>query len=279
MQYATMERADEPVEQGTPINKELFDSIKSGNDLVQKFNTAEIEKMWDDYNHLKLDNSIAKYEKGMRVFIDIPIIYETIENDLIPTFTSNNDNINGFKINGAGSFTNAFYAFDNNQNTYAEKPSGINPVVTLSIISTNAEYFPLKAKFKYLSPWIGVNFGIGLYKNGWTSDYKTYTVDSGQNNVWFEKEFDLSGNTPLNDSTSFSVTIIKQSVLSRDYEIVWRVNDMQITKYKVGRLNSYLYSYININGLGEKLINQKLEMGKKYELIYDGTTFNATEVV
>ncbi len=36
--------------------------------------------------------------------------------------------------------------------------------------------------------------------------------------------------------------------------------------------------YLNINNLGKKLINGTIEANKKYELVYDGTVFNATEV-
>lgn len=36
--------------------------------------------------------------------------------------------------------------------------------------------------------------------------------------------------------------------------------------------------YLNINNLGKKLINGTIEASKKYELVYDGTVFNATEV-
>lgn len=37
--------------------------------------------------------------------------------------------------------------------------------------------------------------------------------------------------------------------------------------------------YININNLGNKLVTPNLAPNKKYELVYDGTVFNATEVV
>ena len=39
-----------------------------------------------------------------------------------------------------------------------------------------------------------------------------------------------------------------------------------------------LLVYMNINNLGRKLINGTITAGKKYELVYDGTTFNAMEV-
>ena len=36
---------------------------------------------------------------------------------------------------------------------------------------------------------------------------------------------------------------------------------------------------LNINGLGEKLIDDILDIDKYYELIYDGTVFKAREVM
>lgn len=274
-----MERADEPVEDGTLTNKELFDSIKSGNDLVQKFNTVELSKTWDDYNHLKLDNIITEYEKGMRVLIEIPTGYEIVDGNLIPTFSSNSDVINGLKITYNNTVNNAYHAYDGNSETYAQKPSGVaTHNTTLNIVSTISKYYPINLKIKYKVVGAGLysdynDMRLGIYKSGWVKNF-TCPVKAGESDKWIEKEFEMSGDIEMYDSASLTFLASTSST-----GIVWSIAEIQVTKYKVEKVNSGLYSYLNINGLGEKLINQKLEMGKKYELLYDGETFNATEVV
>lgn len=44
-------------------------------------------------------------------------------------------------------------------------------------------------------------------------------------------------------------------------------------------LKTNITNYINVNGLGNKLIVGTIDINKKYELVYDGTVFNAREVV
>lgn len=260
---------------GTPLNELFFDklqnNIESIKNCVGVYNIPEILP-YDSNNHLVLKNEIPEYFKGLRVFIDIPAEYEIIDGNMIPAFSSNSDDINGLKVTYSGAVTDAYKAYDGESETYAQKPSGSSTTNTgINLSSTNYKYYPLKGKIKFWSSYKNVGFNIGLYNNGWTEKITKSTGTSSY--TWLEQEFELSGNTPICDGTNLMVVCSASSEA-----IEWRIAEIQITEYKVEKISSGVYSYININGLGEKLINQKIEMGKKYELVYDGTAFNATEV-
>ena len=79
---------------------------------------------------------------------------------------------------------------------------------------------------------------------------------------------------PVSDSDYYYTFGFNSNTTGTNY-----VYDVDIVEGSVGMFNKALDSYININNLGYKLVASKMEAGKTYELVYDGTVFNAREVV
>lgn len=70
--YATWERADEPIEEGTPINKMLFDSIEEGDNAYAHLDDIEItaKKVTTDagWTTIKFDKPLSGVP---RVFVSV----------------------------------------------------------------------------------------------------------------------------------------------------------------------------------------------------------------
>lgn len=229
---------------GTPINKVLFDSIKSGNDLIQKVNVPQFE-LGDEYNFLKLNNVITQYEKGLRVLIDTTFEPIHFDKSIIPVFTSS-QSVQGFSISNPSFSTDFWKIADGDRDTY-----GYIGASTSTVSGTIS--FPFKIK-----------------------PTKIY-VKVGSTDTWY---IDSLFNTSEKKEGIFEIdTDFKTSItVTRDANGSASMYSFEILEGEAYMFNPYLYTYININGLGNILIDKKLGQNKKYELVYDGTMFIATEV-
>ncbi len=265
----TIEQITPVIQQATPQNKVLYDSIKSGNDLVQKFNIPNALPNDGEYNYLELDNVITKYETGMRVFVEIKNGLESFNSSPIPEFNSESA-INGYSISGG------WEAFDKDDST-GGTVSGQTGYGTI-IFPSAMKIKKIKAVFKRVALAIGGAYttaNIQARPKGSTS-YTQLAYDAntevGDISLVIERDDEtlydsirigLKCSTSSGGSYMTSHTLYTLDVLEGEKENFVNGNN----------------TYININGLGNILINGSLEENKKYLLVYDGTVFNATEVV
>lgn len=273
--YKYIKRADEPTEVGTPVNKALFDSIKSGNDLVQKYNFPRILKNDNNYNYFELDNAITQYDIGMRVFIEFKNTYfNKFTESIIPVLTNASTPVNGFYYTFQQQSTSA----KDIQNIYDKDDSTFGKMYkdgTSLFFPSGIKNFKVKVK----TPEKGntqTNCTIYLYgRQKGTTSYNSLGSITYTDNVAMIRYFEINDNVlydslkiSMNSSGSGGITVNTFSVYTFD------VIEGDIENY-----NSTLSTYLNINQLGNKLINGVLTENKKYLLVYDGTVFNATEVV
>lgn len=241
----TIEQITGVIQEGTPLNKVLFDSIKSGNDLIQKVNVPQFEA-GNEFNFLKLNNVITRYEKGLRVLIDTTFEPIHFDSSIIPKFTSS-ASVNGFSISKPSYSTDFWKIADGDINTYGE--IGASTSTVSGTIS-----FPFKIK----PTKIYVKTGSG---------YSSWSITGG---------ITISGNS----EGTFDVTtdFLTSITMKRSPNASASIYDIKIIEGEAYMFNPKLYTYMNINNLGNVLIDKLLEQNKKYELIYDGTMFVATEV-
>ena len=116
VEYVTTERADEPVEVGTPIDKALFDKIISRLFLTNKYNTPNI-LVENSINNLSIDEPLDKYEEKQLVRMMVePQEYDSFSTGIFPTtFSESVTVIDGFA-------TTDYEVFDGD-NTYGKSVS------------------------------------------------------------------------------------------------------------------------------------------------------------
>lgn len=265
----TIEQITPVTQEGTPINKELFERLQSDTGLIQHYNTPKITKRWDNYNYLALTNKSDKYIAGMRIFLQIEQEFEEFNESIIPTLTGNSKEnaINGF-------YTGQYEAFDRDENTYTTKTMVYSKIICPIYIKPTE----IRATVQCVNGWgrtfrvYGVNDDNIDLPNSTATDTPGTELSSG---VTFNDENIHTHTFLIEKSDYYKNFFIRQFPGGKDGNIY----SMEIIKGEIGKYNPSVYSYININNLGNKLINGLMKIGKKYELVYDGTMFSAREVV
>ena len=260
----TIEMITKVVQEPTPVGLKLFSRIEDNNNLVKTYNVPTITKRNDSYNYLALSNETLEYTKGMRVFIELHQEYEDFEGDIIPILSGHGESS---AINGMYSYTtnsgSNYLPFDGDDNTYTERyPVGIVIPQTIK---------PSKIKMTFSRNSEASSTAENKISIGLTNDISANSSSYGLVN---------------NITANSSVQTVEYDVTSNAYytmlyasnSIYNRIHTLQITAGSIGKFCPGLNSYININNLGNKLINGSMSIGKKYELVYDGTLFNAREV-
>ena len=213
-------------------------------ELISRYNVPNVYKMWDEYNYLSLDAEISEYKKGMRVFLTIEQQYGDFEESIFPTLTADDTPVKGFSAN-------VYQPFDKNDNT--SKSTNATAKITCPM--------PIKPKTIYYS----------------VSGNYTYTIKGGDTVL---AEIKVSASANNNTGT---IEITDDDNYYTQFSIgstsgYARYNTLDIVSGSTELFNKGLPSYLNINNLGDVLIPPVLEIGKKYELVYDGTVFNAREI-
>ncbi len=260
----TIEMITKVVQEPTPVGLKLFSRIEDNNNLVKTYNVPTITKRNDSYNYLALANETLEYEKGMRVLIELHQEYEDFEGDIIPVLSGYGES---YAVNGIFSYASNtgsnHLPFDGNENTYLERyPAGI-------VFPQTIKPSKIKITTSRNSEGSGGTIDIGVSSDHTTSPTKIEKVLIDN----------LETSTSL-QTKEFDVVVDKyyKQLLTIDNGIYVRKHTLQITAGSIGKFCPGLNSYININNLGNKLINGSMSIGKKYELVYDGTLFNAREV-
>ena len=263
------------LQSATPQNKVLYDSIKSGNDLVQKFNIPSVLMHDKNYNYFELDNIITEYDVGMRVFMDFknnPTDY--FGQGLIPKLTAANTAVDGYYFafqQQASYASNVELVYDKDDSTAGKIykggttlyfPKGIKNFKAKVIVpagGSEADYRILYFKGRVK----GTTSLVGLKTENYYSSTKKEFVFNIQDNK-------------LYDAIGISMSNAKSPGVQT---MAFEVYTIDVLEGYEERFHPQLPVYLNINHLGNKLINGTIVEGKKYELVYDGTVFNAREVV
>ena len=268
--YKYIKRADEPVEAGTPINKALFDNIRAWMCLNGLFNKFDVET-GTEHQVLKLNCNLDKYETGMTVKLDTTPTDSQVEafsTRLFPTFGSGETEKDGYKLSAyknsaydTSATSGAYRSFDNDESTACGGVAG-----------TGALEIHISCPL-YVSP-----SKIHLKTKGTSSstEFIVYGIDkAGQKTELFKRTASAVINEDITIDTDkyfieFGITV-NNSVGCAEFSIL---------EGKKTILSSEKTNYININNLGSKLLRgAALDIDKKYELVYDGNTFTAREVV
>ena len=269
----TIEQITPIIQQGTPQNKVLYDSIKSGNDLVQKYNLPIILKNDNNYNYFELNNIITQYEIGMRVFIDFKNTYlNKFTESIIPVLTSASTPVNGI-----------YYTFQQ-QSTYAENIQNIydkdDSTFGKMYSGGTSLFFPCgikNFKVKVKTPALGsMNTNLTIKLQGRPKGATGY---ASLGSITYTDNVEMIRYFEINDNILYDSLKISMSNSGVGTQMTFQVYTFDVIEGYRENYNNTIPTYLNINKLGNKLINGTLTENKKYLLVYDGTVFNATEVV
>lgn len=256
--YYKLVRADEPLEEGTPINKALFDSIKNTLKDINSYKIPTIEE-YESNAVIKINSSISEYSEGSMT--KVKVNYEGTEFTGIPTF-SNNGSIDGFEIfNGIASSSqsnNAYRAFDNVASTYAylEDNDSIGITLPYNIVPTKVE---IVAKFGASSSAAKNIFEIrGITDTGNDELIKIWSLTPtsfGSGTVYTEK---------IETNKLYKTIYLK-------YNLWLDGEETYIYSFSIEGTIKKSINQININELGNKNISNNLYDGYYYDLVYNAT--------
>ena len=263
----TIEMGTHVVQEGTPLNKDFFtrfyNNIKSVQDLSWKWNQARVAKKWDDYNYLTLDNEIDAYEKGMIIYMQMPSEgFMPFSESIIPTFSSSTGtSINGFTIGGK---TNPYLAFDKDDSTVVTDTAG-SYTISFSNFHIKVREYKVKAKRGQSS------YNVSVCGKREEDRNKTSYITIGT----VEPRTGTSEPVVANYDGDYA---FYQLYVDLTTSAGGQISTFDITKGEISDMHTNKNTYLNINNLGNVLIDKILSYDKKYKLVYDGTVFNATEV-
>lgn len=276
LRYEYMKREDEPIEEGTPINKVLLDNFQGDLYTRDRYNSTQVNKEDTNYIH-SLALPLSLYEKGKAVNIECGRIVDDSNNIIEIQHTDNifaqdwqssgssfitTDGFKLYAMNGAGDSSNAV---DEDENTYWESAYGL-------------------ATYVYVSVPEAIKITKMKIKDGYSSSSGLRTVKiqgSNDGETWEE----------LYSSTSVRSTLTEISLTDVGYYTYYRIYynfssqryaylyEWQVAEYytisdETQYIETFDNPYININNLGNKLINGTINYGKKYELVYNGESWD-----
>lgn len=255
------------------------------NDIYFRLYSIKITEYYlpsaQEFARLSLDNKISAYEKYMRALVTIPSDIPSGEftSSIIPIgFNASNTSIDGFRLENlfSNSGDTAYALFDKNPDTYDAFRFNNDTGAAWELITFPILIKPKKLKLKYrvYNANAGSNATINIYgRNDNGEEILLHTeTHSGVMDVIIDREVEIT-NTDFIRTLSMNTTGFSTSSENRAFY------EIDIVSGEAELYNPNVTTYININNLGDVLISSSLEIGKKYELIYDGTMFNAREVI
>lgn len=265
MDNLTIEQITPVIQQGTPLNKALFDAIQ--NWFLNITNNTEIFVtptliQNENYNVLSADYPIDPYVTGRKIGIRVPTIFDTtISSPITPPMTQNEQD--GYTV--YTSYNDGYKAFDNNTSTYASKDVGNDGEINYILISIPKTRVT-EITIRYTSFPTGIVYGSSDDGNNWeqigTLSGVKSTVTTATFNIANKEYTAIKIETVGRYSTSYSTLKI--------YEIA-------INGYK-NIFNEAIPTYLNINNLGNKIIDEKIQSGKCYTLAYEENKFKSMTV-
>ena len=240
----TIEMVTPVQEQGTPINKALFDKIE---DNVKKI---------DRYTEPTIEESNTIYEESPENFF---------EYDKLASCT--------------GDFKNLQYAFDDDENTYARNTNDetanilIDTGRTIKNATINIKQMRQDAKFTLSGSNDNTNWTtlLGPIVSGSSDTFNDSVTISDAEYRYFKLNYIHRSSYNMYVYIN-SVKILKSDVKAQILNIdstVDTYDNMGLVNIKTpSTLSAYVKPYIKFKNLEVKLINAILEPNKYYELIY-----------
>jgi len=237
-------------------------------------NVAEIQiTEWEMVgNKLTLNNKINGYFNNMRTLLNVQSDDSNVTHittSVIPNMYQNIDG--GFTASASSEGNPAYYV--RNGLISAVNTSAWQPASDLSS-SDNAYWqieFPFLLRITTLtmriSYWKSNSYLEGLKTNG---EWETIASDVGNTSTsTIEKTVTITS-----ENYYKAIRLVTTGYYSASYKrpYLW---DFQITEGYMYNYDKRLFTYLNINDLGFKKVNELEDLDKEYELIYDGTEFNA----
>lgn len=255
-----IEQITPAIQTPTDFNKSFLEKVVSLASKITKYHNGLIEYTYENDVPVKgvinLKTNAVNYELNQRVLLEIENEEHSFSENIIPQFSSGVTEIDGWK-------TSHYQLFDRDDTTYIRQDSN-NAQLSITFPNTIA-IKPTKVRVKVSA---GGDADGDLLIQGTTLLRETIRV-LGKN---FEgtAEYD----TTVSVSVDEYITSLKQN-----YDINYSTTEhytLEITEGVYIMNTANIPIYLNVNGLGEKLITgDVLENRKKYEVVYDGTTFVA----
>ena len=264
-EYITIERADEPIEAGTPINKFLFDSIAESFDTLNKCKNATTSEA-----SIAANKNILTFENGLNLNTVGRIIRFKIQDstaivtNIIPALSSIDDR--GFKVtskfsSSGGTSRNEYKAYDNDENTYA----------SASKVSADDKWrliveLPFKARAQEIVI-VANNYKAGSTIEG-SNDGENWTV---------LKTLDATASSKTKATTTSSITdqnFYKYYSFNAISTSVSR--DILVYKFQISNAERYIFNSNCSSMINDKDIvpsTMELSVGGFYEAVFDGTNY------
>ena len=235
---------------------------------------------WSKINNiLNLNNDIENYETNQRALVSINSIENVVKGDIIPkewveiiegtSYKNNNINLtaSAYYINPNYTTTSTYSvmkACDGNENSNWRPHSNNSKGHWLMI------EFPNKKKITKM-------YLANKQSNVTTYISATYSIQGSNNNIdWitlYENTERLISEEITLENTDY-YKYYRYIILDADYGDDVGLYELKVTEYIQQGLESQNDNYININNLGNKLINNFEGSTGLYELIYNGESFD-----
>lgn len=266
------------VQKGTSIDKELFTRIINTHLLSGAYNIPVFATQ-NGSQVLTLPTKTAdRYEKNMRVMVDMTLTKTTKTERLLPIFTNYNQQtgLDGFVIIGKQKHNNtttqaAYNVFDNNYSSGNEFYFGSGEWMGISM---PIYVVPRKIRFKIrngsssIVPKIEIYGGFRNESAKDASDFKLAELSLPVSTT-VDETISINSSTPIN-KLYFTFSVANGFVYPMELDIV---------EYDISGYDPNGACSLALQGLEPKTVIDKLNEGLRYELVFDGTVFEAREVV
>lgn len=280
LRYEYYKREDEPIEEGTNINKQLFDLIDSNveeeiaeRSRVDRYNMPELSYMFEEVTKTEniFPKSWTEVTKGYKytngdTLLEADDYYVSSDYNYRPPkiFDQTSDRWQSSSNKAEANLWITFSEAIKITNMSIEAQCG---KVIISGSNDNINWDELY--YNSRSDNNSVTNSITVENPNWYKIYKV-TVQKGSNSsVMRIYEF---------STTQVIVKEKKANILTLNNKINDYFINQRVMIYVPEGLEKDLPTYINIKNLGQKIINDTLESNKRYDLVYNGTNFEARNV-
>lgn len=293
LRYEYIKREDEAVEEGTPINRALLSNIQGDLYAADRYNIPTVVKGQVSSDGVKIVGNAFP-----NTWTRVSATEYTAENGDILTASSSVESTSNYRLN---------YVIDGGF-------SGSWQSEVVSTVGENEQWIKIKLKkplkIKKMATYVSkasnyFTFTSAIIQGSndneiWDDLYTILNVQTELKEVTLENDnyyeyyrIYLTGTTTSANNGSFMVYEWQTvEYMTKEDQIIYNIN-LPLTSYEVGKIvniegvnyediTSFENTYLNINNLGAKLINGTINAGEKYNLIYNGESWDiiqATNVI
>lgn len=246
-------------------------------------NEFECREYWEETGENKYINKLelplTSYETGKIVNIEGnsyilaegDYTEEHFTSDIIPTFEAGMTTVTNQY--GTWEITDESHAklYDKNDTTGCASSYNAENTYIKSVMSSDYKRFAIKpTKIRVVGKNSYANVLKGVKLDGTVE--KIFTIPANSN--YYDKTFDIETS---NYYTEFHFSLPASSSTSYLYSFEIIEGDIIYGVIQTEAITSFDKPYININNLGEKLINGTIKAGNKYRLVYNGESWDINE--